>query len=132
MAARDPPGSTVRRVHCMPFGTEVRPDGEARFRLWAPAVPAVTLCLEGTAERAMTPAGGGWFAATAGARAGPAVTLCLEGTAARAMPPAGGGWFEATAAARTGARYRFRLPDGQVVPDPASRRQPDVHGPSEV
>jgi maltooligosyltrehalose trehalohydrolase len=101
MAARDPPGSTVRRVHRMPFGTEVQPDGEARFRLWAPAVPAVTLCLEGTAERAMT--------------------------------PAGDGWFEATAAARAGARYRFRLPDGHLVPDPASRRQPDdVHGPSEV
>lgn len=32
-----------------------------------------------------------------------------------------------------GARYRFRLPDGVMVPDPASRFQPDgVDGPSEV
>lgn len=35
--------------------------------------------------------------------------------------------------ARAGARYRFVLPDGREVPDPASRFQPqDVHGPSEV
>jgi len=32
-----------------------------------------------------------------------------------------------------GARYRFVLSDGQEVPDPASRFQPeDVHGPSEL
>jgi malto-oligosyltrehalose trehalohydrolase len=50
------------------------------------------------------------------------------------MIPIGGGWFEVTAAeARPGSRYRFRLPDGVLVPDPASRHQPeDVHGPSEV
>ena len=35
--------------------------------------------------------------------------------------------------ARPGCLYRFRLPDGLEVPDPASRFQPqDVHGPSEV
>ncbi|TCT05545.1 malto-oligosyltrehalose trehalohydrolase [Aquabacter spiritensis] len=33
----------------------------------------------------------------------------------------------------TGARYRFELEDGLLVPDPASRFQPeDCHGPSEV
>ncbi|WP_213955699.1 malto-oligosyltrehalose trehalohydrolase [Variovorax sp. dw_954] len=35
--------------------------------------------------------------------------------------------------ARAGERYRFCLPDGTRVPDPASRRNPvDVHGASEV
>ena len=38
-----------------------------------------------------------------------------------------------TDAARPGSRYRFRLADGVLVPDPASRHQPeDVHGPSVV
>src|SRR5438874_2002609 len=48
-----------------------------------------------------------------------------------AMQPVGGGWHElATDRARTGTRYRFVLPNGLRVPDPASRFQPeDVHGP---
>ena len=38
------------------------------------------------------------------------------------------GWFEAVCQARPGARYRFLLPDGLAVPDPASRAQAgDVH-----
>ena len=51
-----------------------------------------------------------------------------------AMQPAGGGWHElVTDRARAGTRYRFVLPNGLRVPDPASRYQPeDVHGPSEV
>jgi malto-oligosyltrehalose trehalohydrolase len=52
----------------------------------------------------------------------------------RPMLPVGDGWHElVTAAAQTGSLYRFVLPDGLHVPDPASRFQPmDVHGPSEV
>jgi malto-oligosyltrehalose trehalohydrolase/4-alpha-glucanotransferase len=44
------------------------------------------------------------------------------------------GWHElVTDRAGAGTRYRFVLPDGLRVPDPASRYQPeDVHGPSEV
>src|SRR3954451_21884546 len=44
------------------------------------------------------------------------------------------GWHEIHAPdARPGTQYRFILPDGVEVPDPASRFQPqDVHGPSEV
>ena len=39
------------------------------------------------------------------------------------------GWFAAEADAPYGTRYRFRLPDGMGVPDPASRLQDgDVHG----
>jgi maltooligosyltrehalose trehalohydrolase len=49
----------------------------------------------------------------------------------RAQPQ---GWFETTIPdARPGTRYRFRIDGDLVVPDPASRFQPeDVHGPSEV
>jgi malto-oligosyltrehalose trehalohydrolase len=44
------------------------------------------------------------------------------------------GWHELRIAeAWPGTRYRFILPNGVEVPDPASRIQPqDVHGPSEV
>ena len=50
------------------------------------------------------------------------------------MRAVGQGWHElVTDLARPGTRYRFVLPDGSLVPDPASRHQPeDVHGPSEV
>ncbi len=50
------------------------------------------------------------------------------------MSAVGGGWFELWADhASAGTLYRFVLPDGSEVPDPASRFQPmDVHGPSEV
>ncbi len=92
----------MQRVHRMPFGAELLPGGGARFRLWAPAVRGVSLCLDGMPERAMTAAGCGWF----------------ETVAAEAV---------------AGSRYGYRLPDGGMVPDPASRRQPaDVHGPSEI
>jgi maltooligosyltrehalose trehalohydrolase len=44
-----------------------------------------------------------------------------------------GDWFEAVAPGGNGTLYRYRLSDGTLVPDPASRFQPaDVHGPSEV
>ena len=44
-----------------------------------------------------------------------------------------GGWFTATVHAPPGMQYRYRLPDGTAVPDPASRRQAqDVHDPSVV
>jgi len=95
----------MRRVHEMPFGAEPLTRDTARFRLWAPGVPQVELCvLDGEHERreVMRPEADGWFALDYG--------------------PAPGG-----------SRYCFRLPDGLKVPDPASRFQPqDVHGPSEL
>lgn len=44
------------------------------------------------------------------------------------------GWFELKiSTAQNGSHYRFQLPNGMSVPDPASRFNPqDVHGPSEV
>ncbi|HET7877064.1 MAG TPA: malto-oligosyltrehalose trehalohydrolase, partial [Methylomirabilota bacterium] len=87
----------------MPFGAETREDGTTRFRLWAPAARSVELWLE-------------------------------DGGRALPMARAADGWAElATAEARPGARYRFRIDGALLVPDPASRFQPDdVHGPSEV
>ena len=62
------------------------------------------------------------------------VVLQLDAEGEQAMAALDGGWFELThPAARAGSCYRFRLPDGLVVPDPASRFNPhDVHGCSEV
>ncbi|HEX5093190.1 MAG TPA: alpha-amylase family glycosyl hydrolase [Burkholderiales bacterium] len=43
------------------------------------------------------------------------------------------GWHVGTVPARAGETYRYRLSDGVLVPDPASRFNPeDVHGPSEL
>ncbi len=87
----------------MHFGAELQADGKVRFRLWAPAASSVGLALEGTED-----------------------TL--------PMRRASEGWYElVTDQAHTGTKYRYVLPDGLRVPDPASRFQPeDVHGPSEV
>ena len=46
-----------------------------------------------------------------------------------AMQPEADGWFTITTLAPPGTHYRYRLPDGLAVPDPASRLQDsDVHG----
>jgi maltooligosyltrehalose trehalohydrolase len=62
------------------------------------------------------------------------IGLVLDEGRAYPMQALAGGWHELVVAeAGAGARYRFALPDGLRVPDPASRYQPDdVHGPSEV
>src|SRR5579871_6394427 len=50
-----------------------------------------------------------------------------------AMQRRADGFFEARTPTHVGTLYRFELGDGQLVPDPASRFQPqDVHGPSEL
>ncbi|HEV8019174.1 MAG TPA: malto-oligosyltrehalose trehalohydrolase [Steroidobacteraceae bacterium] len=97
------PDTTTRSVHTMPFGAEVC-DGGVRFRLWAPAARRVELLLADRGEHACE------------------------------MRARGGGWFELLSdVARTGSRYRYRIDGGLIVPDPASRFNPeDVHGPSMV
>ncbi|WP_294266125.1 malto-oligosyltrehalose trehalohydrolase [uncultured Sphingomonas sp.] len=58
-----------------------------------------------------------------------ALTLEIEGTDQVPMTPEAEGWFAADTPAGPGSHYRFRLPDGTAVPDPASRAQAgDVHG----
>lgn len=93
----------ISRVHSMPFGAEVRPDGCVCFRLFAPTANKVQVAIEGRTEPL-------------------------------AMFANGDGWHELlTQDAGPGSLYRYVLPDGKQVADPASRFQPqDVTGPSEV
>ena len=93
----------TRRVHRLPQGADIHAAGGVRFRLWAPIHAQVRLALEDLAQ--LIP-----------------------------MRSLGDGWHEVVSGgARSGTLYRFVLPDGLRVPDPASRFQPqDVHGPSEV
>lgn len=95
----------MKHMHSMPFGAEALEGGGVRFRIWAPDVQQV--CLE-------------W----------------LQGDAWQSfvMRRDDEGWHEhVLREATAGQRYRYRMPDGLRVPDPASRCNPDdVHGPSEV
>ena len=60
------------------------------------------------------------------------VEVVLETGAATGLAREPGGYFSGLAAAADGSRYRFRL-DGRLVPDLASRFQPEgPHGPSQV
>jgi malto-oligosyltrehalose trehalohydrolase len=86
-----------------PHGPEFQRDGTVRFRLWAPVCKHVDLEL-------------------------------LSDSEPLRMNAVGEGWHEiVTPTAQVGTRYRFVLPHGIRVPDPASMYQPDdVHGPSEL
>ena len=60
------------------------------------------------------------------------VELVLDGISSPLEEKAEG-WFEKNVPAGAGALYRYRIDGGPVVPDPASRFQPqDAGGPSEV
>lgn len=98
-----------RYTHCLPFGAQPCSASAAtlrtHFRLWAPASAEVRLefGIDGAAEPAIE------------------------------MAPAGNGWFETFAECGPGARYRYRLDDTLLIPDPASRSQPEgIGGASEV
>lgn len=94
-------------AHRMPFGpqpvNEADPSAGYHFRLWAPELQRVTLCLHRRNGRRV-------------------LHRCTSSE----------GWHRCEVAeARPGDRYGFVLEDGLEVPDPASRFNPDgVHGPS--
>jgi maltooligosyltrehalose trehalohydrolase len=94
----------------MPFGAQLLPEGGTRFRLWAPSSPRVTLELR---------------------ISGAHEALVQEMRHAK-------GWHEITVSeAAAGWRYQFVVQSESapalVVPDPASRSNPDgVHGASAV
>jgi len=92
----------------MPFGACLLPDGRIRFRLWAPAVRQVELILENNT--------------------GKEISLAMQSLA--------DGWFQLETSpqlAAPGTLYHYRLDGGLIVPDPASRANPqDVHGPSQI
>ncbi len=61
------------------------------------------------------------------------VMLERDGHVAEPMHADASGWHSVACPAPAGTRYRYRMPDGLAVPDPASRQQaPDVHDPSVV
>ncbi len=95
----------IKREHHMDFGCALLPSGAVCFQLWAPGTDRVALSLESDGKQLLLP-----------------------------IPRGKGGWFSLeTADAGVGSRYGFELASGLLVPDPASRFQPEgVHGPSEV
>lgn len=61
------------------------------------------------------------------------VAVALKSSGLLPMARDAEGWFEAIVPVPDGTRYSYRLADGQMVPDPASRSQDgDVHDPSIV
>ena len=95
----------MKRQHAMPFGASTTSARSTRFALWAPGTTGLVLELgDGAAQRSLP------------------------------MPDNDDGWHRLDVPdAPAGTRYRYRLPDGLRVPDPASRCNPDdVHGASRV
>ncbi|MFZ2648607.1 MAG: malto-oligosyltrehalose trehalohydrolase, partial [Burkholderiaceae bacterium] len=93
----------MKRLHRMPFGATPSAGAGAKFRLWAPDAKRVDLV------RSAGPDPG---------------SLAMQ-----ALPD---GWFELEVArANAQTRYAFRIDAGRIVPDPASRCNPDdVHAAS--
>lgn len=91
----------MKSQHDMPFGASRQPDGSGRFRLWAPGAQQVELI--GSTDDSAYP-----------------------------MQAAPDGWFELSLPqCAAGRRYAYRIDGGLVVPDPASRHNPDdAHGAS--
>ena len=103
-------------LHTMPFSAtliDLHDGGGVRFALWAPGAARV------------------WLERGAGTAALPAE---LAADLAHLMVRDADGWHRIVLAeARAGDRYRYRLPSGLRVPDPASRFNPDdIHGASQV
>ncbi|MPZ42717.1 MAG: malto-oligosyltrehalose trehalohydrolase [Betaproteobacteria bacterium] len=95
----------MRYRYSMPFGAELAEDATAHFRLWAPAATEVEVEITQGQNRI-----------------------------GAALAAAEGGWFRgAVGNVHAGARYGFRIDGGLLVPDPASRFNPeDVHAPSMI
>ena len=98
----------INKIEITPktFGARVLLNGKVEFNLWAPDSPSAELCLF--------------------KKNGQTVKLPMEDK--------GEGWyFLSTDQAQHRTLYKYAINDGFMVPDPASRYQPEgVHGPSQV
>ena len=113
----------------LPVGAETV-EGGVSFRVWAPGRRHVEVVLEEAEEDQQTPPSGP-SAATPDVAA---VRRERSSGAGFPLEAEADGYFSAVVPAAAGARYRFRL-DGaaDLLPDPASRHQPDgPHGASVV
>ncbi len=88
------------------FGTQILPDGNIKFNLWAPDAEKIDLCIK--------QADGSFLDFP--------------------MRSDEDSWFSVnTDMATPGSEYMFKIDNGLMVPDPASRSQAkDVHSPSIV
>ncbi|MCK5176373.1 MAG: malto-oligosyltrehalose trehalohydrolase, partial [Candidatus Aenigmarchaeota archaeon] len=88
------------------FGTTILPDGQINFNLWAPDAKEIALCIKKPNES----------------------FLELK------METEKDGWFSIkTDKAKIGSEYMFKIDNGLMIPDPASRQQAkDVHNASIV
>lgn len=95
----------MKFAHSMPFGATLLAGAGVQFALWAPSIEQIAL------EHG-----------------------CGASVRAHPMVRNKDGWHRLTLpGAQAGDRYRYTLPDGTRVPDPASRFNPDdVHGASQV
>ena len=110
--------------HRMPFSAELLSKGGVEFRLWAPGAARVELLLTAGDDDSKGP-----NPCTQDAAATKTLTpRCVQ------MRRQTDGWYRLQVAeARAGDRYHYRIDGGLVVPDPASRFQPDdVHGASQL
>lgn len=93
--------------HDMPIGARLLPEGGVRFTLWAPAAERLALHYRTTPQ--------------------------ADTTQADARPTRDGYWEAVVPDAGAETLYQWQAGDGPLVPDPASRSNPEgPHGPSRV
>ena len=108
-----------RVVRRLPVGAELQPEGGVHFRVWCPHRNQVQLVL----HPAASPEAG---SREIGKQQDGSVCVLLENEG-------NGYWSGLVTGAATGDQYGYQLDDGPVLPDPASRYQPEgPHGLSEI
>lgn len=99
----------------MPFGSSLRSDGRVEFKFWAPTAETVELCLLIDGQKQFYP------------------MEKLSPKADGAAYHKAEGWYHLVKEVSVGTRYQYRINKDLLVPDPASRSQPDdAHGASVV
>ena len=113
----------MKSAHEMPFGAVLRPGGGVEFRLWAPGATRCDLQFPSSPRRRGP-----------GASDLNALDSRLHGNDEVAAQRDAAGWWRCFAAdAGAATRYQWRIDGDLLVPDPASRSNPEgVHSASSV